>query len=244
MSSSVYYKFKSQRQESRVQFDGTGISVFDLKKEIILQNNLKASDIDLFVLDTNDQGAVLCGLLISISYLIPHPEYKDDSFIIPRSTSVIARRIPAIRPGKGRAQIYVANAGNSGNPAPETQARSGSANPPSMGSGGQGPAGGRFGPMSRRFDGRDQKPTISSAPPSSSVVIPHSIYPERSFDNRDHQSTPQPPIAPAGGDDEAASIAAMFAETSEQWEATQERMAQLVTKSSNDHFELLTMSPD
>lgn len=56
MSSSVYYKFKSQRQESRVTFDGTGISVFDLKKEVILQNNLKASDIDLLLFDNTDQG--------------------------------------------------------------------------------------------------------------------------------------------------------------------------------------------
>lgn len=59
MSSSVYYKFKSQRQESRVTFDGTGISVFDLKKEIILQNNLKASDIDLLLFDHSEQGASL-----------------------------------------------------------------------------------------------------------------------------------------------------------------------------------------
>ena len=52
MASSVFYKFKSQREESKVSFDGTGISVFDLKKEIILANNLgKASDFDLVVLD-------------------------------------------------------------------------------------------------------------------------------------------------------------------------------------------------
>ena len=58
MASSVYYKFKSQRDESRVTFDGTGISVFDLKKEIILANNLqKATDLDIALLDpSNDQG--------------------------------------------------------------------------------------------------------------------------------------------------------------------------------------------
>lgn len=54
MASSVFYKFRSQRDESRVTFDGTGISVFDLKKEIILANNLgKANDFDLFVYDTS-----------------------------------------------------------------------------------------------------------------------------------------------------------------------------------------------
>jgi protein MPE1 len=52
MASSVFYKFKSQREESKVSFDGTGISVFELKKEIILANNLgKANDFDLIVFD-------------------------------------------------------------------------------------------------------------------------------------------------------------------------------------------------
>ena len=58
MSSSVFYKFASQRTESRVTFDGTGISVFDLKKDIILANNLgKANDFDLFIYDSSNQGA-------------------------------------------------------------------------------------------------------------------------------------------------------------------------------------------
>jgi protein MPE1 len=52
MASSVFYKFKSQREESKLSFDGTGISVFDLKKEVILANNLgKALDFDLLVFD-------------------------------------------------------------------------------------------------------------------------------------------------------------------------------------------------
>ena len=58
MASSVYYKFRSQRDESKVTFDGTGISVFDLKREIILANNLKANDFDLLLLDpSTNQGA-------------------------------------------------------------------------------------------------------------------------------------------------------------------------------------------
>lgn len=57
MASSVFYKFRSQRDESRVTFDGTGISVFDLKKEIILANNLgKANDFDLVIIDNSGQG--------------------------------------------------------------------------------------------------------------------------------------------------------------------------------------------
>lgn len=39
-------------------FDGTGISVFDLKREIILANNMgKANDFDLHIYDaTSKQG--------------------------------------------------------------------------------------------------------------------------------------------------------------------------------------------
>ena len=61
MSSSVFYRFKSRKDESRVNFDGTGISVFDLKKEIIIANGLgKANDFDLVVLDgSRDEGVLL-----------------------------------------------------------------------------------------------------------------------------------------------------------------------------------------
>ena len=60
MASSVFYKFKSQKDESRVTFDGTGISVFDLKKEIILANNLgKANDFDLAVYDRSSNEGTL-----------------------------------------------------------------------------------------------------------------------------------------------------------------------------------------
>jgi hypothetical protein len=57
MTSSVFYKFKSRKDESRVTFDGTGISVFDLKKEVILANNLgKANDFDLHVYTPANEG--------------------------------------------------------------------------------------------------------------------------------------------------------------------------------------------
>jgi protein MPE1 len=56
-SASVYYRFKSQKEPSRITFDGTGISVWDLKREIILQNKMgKGLDFDLAVYsqDTED----------------------------------------------------------------------------------------------------------------------------------------------------------------------------------------------
>jgi len=50
MSSSVFFKFKSQKEPSRVTFDGTGISVFELKREIIQINKLgDGTDFDLHI---------------------------------------------------------------------------------------------------------------------------------------------------------------------------------------------------
>ena len=59
MSSSVFYKFNSRKDESRANFDGTVITVFDLKKEIIVANNLgKANDFDLVILDGSTNEGV------------------------------------------------------------------------------------------------------------------------------------------------------------------------------------------
>ncbi|KAI9840471.1 MAG: hypothetical protein M1838_004054 [Thelocarpon superellum] len=91
MASSVFFKFKSQKEPSRVTFDGTGISVFELKRAIIEINKLgDGSDFDLAIYneDTNE-------------------EFDDDTSIIPRSTSIIARRLPPARPGRGSAARYV-----------------------------------------------------------------------------------------------------------------------------------------
>ncbi|KAI9732847.1 MAG: hypothetical protein M1834_003785 [Cirrosporium novae-zelandiae] len=90
MSSSVFFKFKSQREPARVVFDGTGISVFELKKEIIRLNRLgDGLDFDLSIYSEDNE------------------EYDDDTTIIPRGTSIIARRLPASRPGQGKAARYV-----------------------------------------------------------------------------------------------------------------------------------------
>lgn len=91
MSSTIFYRFRSQKNSSRIQFDGTGLTVYDLKKEIINENKLGTGldfDLRLYNNDTNE-------------------EYQDDAVVIPRSTSVIARRSPATRNGKGTAARYV-----------------------------------------------------------------------------------------------------------------------------------------
>ncbi|KAF2000490.1 DWNN-domain-containing protein [Amniculicola lignicola CBS 123094] len=91
MSSSVFYKFKNSREPERIVFDGTGISVFELKREIIAASGLgDGSDFDLH-LYPEDQ---------------PTSEYDDDTTVISRSSTVIAVRRPAAR-GHGRAARYV-----------------------------------------------------------------------------------------------------------------------------------------
>jgi len=91
MSSSVFFKFKSSKDPQRVTFDGTGITVFELKREIINLSGLgNGADFDLSIYDESS-----------------NEEYDDDTAIVPRSSSVVARRLPAARPGHGRAARYV-----------------------------------------------------------------------------------------------------------------------------------------
>lgn len=58
MSSSVFFKFKSQKEPSRVTFDGTGISVFELKREIITMSRLgDGTDFELMIFsDDSNEG--------------------------------------------------------------------------------------------------------------------------------------------------------------------------------------------
>lgn len=148
MASSVFYRFKSQRDESRIHFDGTGISVFDLKREILLAHHFgKAHDFDIFVFDQNEQ------------------EYKDDSTIIPRSSTVLVSRRPAVRPGKGRAAHYLAGVEQSSSGPNKSASGPGSAGPSA-------PFRGPAGPMSRRFDKEDP---AKATPGSTSTPAPVSM---------------------------------------------------------------------
>ncbi|KAH3666700.1 hypothetical protein WICMUC_005517 [Wickerhamomyces mucosus] len=91
MSSAIFYRFRSQKQTSRIFFDGTGITVFDLKKEIIAENKLGDGtnfELRIYNNDTNE-------------------EYSDDTLVIPRSSSIIARRSPPSKHSKGNATRYV-----------------------------------------------------------------------------------------------------------------------------------------
>jgi len=93
MSGHVYYRFKSQKDFQRIIFEGIGISVWDLKREIILESKMgKGTDFDFAIYNADTDE-----------------EYANDHTIIPRSSSVIARRLPPKRPGHGNAQQYVGN---------------------------------------------------------------------------------------------------------------------------------------
>lgn len=50
MSSAIFFKFKSQREPQRITFDGTHLSVFELKREIIRVSQLgDGTDFDLAI---------------------------------------------------------------------------------------------------------------------------------------------------------------------------------------------------
>lgn len=108
MSSSVFFKFKSQKEPQRVTFDGTGISVFELKRDIISISRLgDGTDFDLAIysVDNNDGEHEMydsCN-----QHVLTILEYDDDTSIISRGTTVVARRLPAAKPGAGRAARYV-----------------------------------------------------------------------------------------------------------------------------------------
>ena len=82
---------------------------------------------------------------ITVVALIPprnhyFAELKDDSHVIPRSSSVVVKRMPPARPGKGKAAMYIAAPGTSATPESKPNSQPASASWPARGS------------MSRRFD--------------------------------------------------------------------------------------------
>lgn len=108
MTSSVYFKFKSQKEPSRVEFDGTGISVFELKRDIIVKSGLgDGTDFDLAIYtEDGSEGNDLSSKPLG-NNTDKLTEYDDDTTIIPRSTTVVARRLPPQKPGAGRGARYV-----------------------------------------------------------------------------------------------------------------------------------------
>ncbi|AET39600.1 cleavage polyadenylation factor subunit MPE1 Ecym_4567 [Eremothecium cymbalariae DBVPG len=91
MSSTIFYRFRSQKDTSRVLFDGTGITVFDLKRDIIQENKLgDGSGFRLLIYNPDTME-----------------EYEDDAAVISRSSMVIVKRSPATHGTAGNASRYV-----------------------------------------------------------------------------------------------------------------------------------------
>lgn len=88
-------------------------------------------------------------------------EYKDDSQIIPRSSSVIVKRLPSTRPGKGKAAMYIAGVGGAVVPTSETLQRpGGNVNSNSTW---------HKGAMSKRFGVKEESTSNKTSPVRTSV---------------------------------------------------------------------------
>ena len=82
--------------------------MFELKREIINISRLgDGTDFELSIYNESTNEGMLRGTHCQKSPLTYLTEYDDDTTIIPRSTTVLARRLPASRPGKGGAARYV-----------------------------------------------------------------------------------------------------------------------------------------
>ncbi|PWN45273.1 DWNN-domain-containing protein [Ceraceosorus guamensis] len=185
-SASIYYKFKSARAPSRITFDGVGMSVWDLKREIMLQNRMgKGTDFDLVIASTETDE-----------------EYKDD-VILPRATSVLAKRVPPARAGKGTAAQYVADVAAGPSAAPGQGGRDDRFSQPNASGVASKPIRGVGGMLSKRFDGKDDKSTSEDPTVGGGSSLG---------------------VLAEGGDEEARNIAAMFQASTEAWDETQERM--------------------
>jgi len=77
--------------------------------------------------------------------------------MIPRSSSVVVKRMPPARPGKGKAAMYIGASGTSATPESKPNSQSGSSSWPARGS------------VSRRFD--------KEAPSKSTTVRAVSLFP-------------------------------------------------------------------
>lgn len=81
MSSFIHYKFKSAKDFDTYRFEGAGIPVWELKQEIIQAKKLgKGMDFDLVILNAQT-----------------NEEYRSDSFIVPKNTSVLVKRVPGVK---------------------------------------------------------------------------------------------------------------------------------------------------
>lgn len=194
--SSIYYKLRSAKESDYdvFTFDGPGATVFDLKREIIRAKKFgKGTEFDIAIYNAQTEEGIIKKLNKKDFSLIFKLEYKDDVFVIPRNTSIIVRRLPASRPGKGTAQRYVLGV------------------LPTDGKG-------------QGFQkGAPPPPTGAQFNPGRNMVL-NAVRPTQA------KATPEQPVQEADDgpkdDSEEARIQAMFQQTTDQWGAMQERLAE------------------
>jgi protein MPE1 len=98
------------KDAQRVTFDGTDISVWELKREIIIIMKLgdgKDFDLALYKDNTDEGNASQKNHRLVIKHANSPVEYAEDTERIPQSSLVLARRLPAKIPGRGKANKYV-----------------------------------------------------------------------------------------------------------------------------------------
>ena len=98
------------KEPEQITFDGTSLSVFEVKRDIIAQSKLGDGtdfDLEIYTADGNNESEHFPRASRSASSTLTGAEYDDDTTQIPRSTTVIARRLPAARHGAGKAARYV-----------------------------------------------------------------------------------------------------------------------------------------
>ena len=148
-------------------------------------------------------------------------EYKDDVYVVPRNTSIVVRRLPASRPGKGTAQRYVLGA------LP--------ADGKGMGSSGMGMLKGPPGPAAERFGsggGAGGRNMVLNAPQYRQRQQKQQSQQGEEMSSTFMSDVQQQQQGLGGGgptpsdDSEEARIQAMFQQTTDQWGAMQEKLAE------------------
>ena len=87
----IHFKFRSSLDYDSIAFEGGGLPVWELKKEIIALKKLASGPMDFDLIVTNAQT---------------NEDYTEEYQIVPKNTSVIVRRVPSatgVRGGSKRA---------------------------------------------------------------------------------------------------------------------------------------------
>lgn len=71
MSSAIFYRFKSQKEFSRISFDGShmGLTVFDIKRDIIQTEKLgSGADFDLRISNADSGNGMFTTTILIMTY--------------------------------------------------------------------------------------------------------------------------------------------------------------------------------